>query len=168
MIPAADSPLARLLDGPMRPGRVLWIGLRPARREGLVPVERAELVVGEGLVGDHYAGRSHERDVTLMQREDLDAIASFLDRDAIDPALLRRNILVEGINLLALKDRRIRIGTAELEWTGECDPCGRMDENLGSGGYNAVRRHGGITARVVTSGVVRIGDTVERLLPTRS
>jgi MOSC domain-containing protein YiiM len=33
-----------------------------------------------------------------------------------------------------------------------------MEEIFGEGGYNAVRSHGGITARVVQSGVVRVGD----------
>jgi MOSC domain-containing protein YiiM len=71
--------------------------------------------------------------------------------------------MVEGINLLALKDRRFRIGSALLEWSGECHPCSRMDETLGTGGYNAVRSHGGITARVLEGAVLRVGDRVERM-----
>ena len=47
-----------------QPGAVVWIGLRPARREALVPVEAAE-IVESGLVGDH--GRPGKRAVTLMQ-----------------------------------------------------------------------------------------------------
>lgn len=164
-MPAPGSPLAKLLDGPMAPGRVAWIGLRPERRSPVIAVEVAELVAGSGIVGDHFRSANNSpRQVTLIQREHLDAIASFLGVERIDPSALRRNIVVEGVNLLALKDRRIRIGEAELAWSGECDPCGRMEENLGAGGYNAVRRHGGVTARVVKGGRVRIGDPVERIL----
>lgn len=164
-MPPADSPLAKLLDGPMRAGRVAWIGLRPERRKPLQVVEAAELLAGRGLVGDHYqTARDSPRQVTLIAREHLAAIASFLGVAAVDPAQLRRNIMVEGVNLLALKDRRFRVGEAELEWSGECDPCGFMETTLGPGGYNAVRRHGGITARVRVSGVVRLGDPIERLL----
>lgn len=164
-MPPANSPLAKLLDGPMRPGRVTWIGLRPQRRAPVQAVATAELVAGQGLQGDHYhTTRDSPRQVTLIAREHLAAIASHLGLPQVLPEQLRRNIVVEGINLLALKDRRFRLGAAELEWSGECDPCGFMEETLGPGGYNAVRRHGGITARVRISGTVRLGDPVERLL----
>jgi len=160
------SPLTRLLAAPMRPGCVCWIGLRPARREPLLAQSVAVLDPASGLVGDHYSSRiSHARQVTLIGHEDLAAIASFLGRDEVGPALLRRNILVSGINLLALKGRQIGLGAALLEVTGECQPCSRMEEILGPGGYNAVRGHGGITARVVAGGTVRVGDIVRRIDP---
>ncbi len=76
------------------------------------------------------------------------------------PALLRRNIVVSGINLLALNGAQFSIGGALMEGTGHCHPCSRMEETFGPGGYNAVRGHGGITARVLSGGVVRVGDPV--------
>ncbi|MDP3257904.1 MOSC domain-containing protein [Bosea sp. (in: a-proteobacteria)] len=158
------SPLARLLDAPLRPGRIVWIGLRPARRAPLLVVESARLDPAQGLIGDHYSSRTGgARHVTLIQAEHLAAIASHLGRDALPPECLRRNIVVAGINLAALKGRRFRLGTVLLEATGECHPCSRMEEILGSGGYNAVRGHGGITARVIADGEVVVGDAVERL-----
>ena len=161
----SGSPLAALLAGPMRPGHVVWIGLRPVRRQDVVPVERVAAVAGKGLEGDHYKSRSGSgRQVTLIQAEHLAAIATFLQSDRIDPALLRRNIVVEGINLLALKDRRFSLGTAILEYSGACHPCSRMEESLGPGGYNAVRGHGGITARVIQIGEIHVGDSVTALI----
>ena len=76
----------------------------------------------------------------------------------IDPLLLRRNIVVEGLNLQSLKGKQFKIGDAILEYTGECHPCSRMEENLGTGGYNAMRGHGGITAKILTSGHISIGE----------
>ena len=81
-------------------------------------------------------------------------------KQRIDPEVLRRNISVSGINLLALKGKRFRIGSVLLEYTGLCHPCSRMEEVLGKGGYNAVRGHGGSTAMVVESGSVSVSNWV--------
>jgi MOSC domain-containing protein YiiM len=159
-----DSPIGRLLAGPMQPGRLEWIGLRPARRAAILMPGAATLTAGHGVEGDHYdTQRNGPRQVTLVAAEDLAAIASFLGLAEISPGLFRRNFVIRGINLLALKDRRFRVGTALLEGSGECAPCSRMEEALGPGGYNAVRGHGGITARVIENGEVAIGDLVERV-----
>ena len=69
--------------------------------------------------------------VTLIAEEQLAAIASFLGRAAVLPAELRRNVVLAGINLSALKERQVRLGSAVLEVTGECHPCSRMEEILG-------------------------------------
>ncbi|HEV2509535.1 MOSC domain-containing protein [Bosea sp. (in: a-proteobacteria)] len=166
MQPQPGSLLSELLNAPIRPGRVVWIGLRPARRAAMTSVETATASAAEGLVGDRYNGRSGSRQITLIQREHLAAIASHLGLERIDPDQLRRNIVVERINLAALKDHRFRLGTAILAWTGECHPCSRMEEAFGPGGYNAVRGHGGITARVIESGTIALGDKLERLPAT--
>jgi MOSC domain-containing protein YiiM len=156
------------LDTLPQVGRVEWIGLSPGRRQPIVPVEQALVRVGTGLEDDYHAlgGQSH-RQVTLIQFEHLGVIASLVGRACVTPDLLRRNIAVQGINLLALRERRFRIGEAILEGTGPCDPCSRMEDNLGPGGLNAMRGHGGITARVLVEGTIRAGDTVE-LLPLAS
>ena len=141
-----------------REGRVDWIGVRPARRADLIELGDVA-IVERGLVGDHRA-RPGKRAVTLIQAEHLPAIAAMAGKTDMDPGLLRRNIVVSGINLLALRKRRFRLGTAILEGTGPCAPCSRMEEALGPGGYNAVRGHGGITARVVEPGRAATGDAV--------
>jgi len=122
-----------------------------------------ELDPSQGALGDRYAGRSGNRHLTLIQAEHLPAIGSYLGLPAVDPARLRRNVVVSGLNLLALKGQRFRLGEAVLEVTGECHPCSRMEEEFGTGGYNAVRGHGGITARVLESGAVSLGDALVRL-----
>ncbi|ABD07221.1 MOSC [Rhodopseudomonas palustris HaA2] len=161
---APDTPLGRLMTAPMRPGRLDWIGLRPARRAAVLVAEQATLIAGRGIDGDRYRTSTNgARQVTLVAAEDLVAIAAFLGRDDVAPELLRRNFVIRGVNLVALKGQRFRIGAALLEGAGDCAPCSRMEETLGPGGYNAVRGRGGLTARVIEGGVVRIGDALERV-----
>jgi MOSC domain-containing protein YiiM len=153
-----------LLNGPMRAGVVTWIGVRPARREALVSVGEAELDPASGLLGDHYRGRTNQaRQVTLISAEQIAAIGSYLGVERVGPEQLRRNIVVSGINLAALKGQMFRLGSAVLLATGECHPCSRMEEVFGQGGYNAVRGHGGITARIIEGGRVRVGDPIVRV-----
>jgi MOSC domain-containing protein YiiM len=156
--------LSDLLARFPHPGEVAWIGRRPARRAAVIPCTAVTALAGCGLEGDHYAGRSGSRGVTLVQAEHLAVLGALLRRGPIDPALLRRNLVVSGVNLLALKGQRFRIGTAVLEGTGPCPPCSRMEETLGPGGYNAVRGHAGLNARVITGGTIRLGDAVIPLL----
>lgn len=140
-----------------QPGQITWIGLRPARRAPLLPVEEAE-VTKLGLVGDR--GSSTKRAVTLVQAEHLPVVGALLGRGPVTASDLRRNLVVSGLNLAALKGRSLRIGTAVLEITTICAPCSRMEETFGPGGYSAVRGHGGYCARVVSPGLLRIGDAV--------
>ena len=158
-----DSPLARLMATLPRAGKVEWIGLRPARDEAMIATGTVEAIAGAGLVGDRYKSGSGKRGITLIQAEHLPAIAALAQRPDLTPALLRRNVVVSGIPLVALKQRRFRIGTAIFEGTEECDPCSRMEDALGPGGYNAMRGHGGLCARIVEGGTFGLGDALEAL-----
>ena len=158
-----DSPLGRLLRAPMRPGVVHWLAARPARRAAMAASGTLQLDPVCGVQGDHHrSATTGLRQVTLIADTDLEAIGRCMGL-AVTPEQLRRNVVVVGVNLHALKGWRFRVGGAVLEATGPCHPCSRMEQTLGTGGYNAVRGHGGITARVVEAGEVRLGDAVERL-----
>jgi MOSC domain-containing protein YiiM len=142
-------------------GRLEWIGISGERRGKVQAVSEATLRVGTGIDGEHHAtGGTSKRQVTLIQQEHLPVVATLLGREKVPPELLRRNLVVSGINLLALKERRFRIGSVLLEGSGPCAPCSRMEENLGPGGYNTMRGHGGITAVVIEGGTIRVGDVV--------
>lgn len=155
-----DSELGRLLATISQRGRVQWIGLRPARGVDMLEVDAVEALTEKGLRGDRYKSASGKRGITLIQAEHLPAIAALSGHDAVLPSQLRRNVLVSGIALIALKDREFRIGDLLLQGTGPCEPCSMMEAALGPGGYNAMRGHGGICARVVQGGVLHIGDEV--------
>ncbi len=141
------------------PGRLDWIGLRAARLAPLRAVREAAITVS-GLEGDH--GRPGKRAVTLIQAEHLPVIAALCGLEDLAPEVLRRNLVISGINLSTLRGQEIVLGEARLRLTTVCAPCSRMETALGSGGYNAMRGHGGWCAEVVHPGAIRVGD---RLTP---
>ena len=141
-------------------GKVDLITIRHERKQLPEKLASVEVSIENGLAGDHYKGRNRKRQVTLIQKEHLDAVASILGKP-VDPLLTRRNIVVSGINLLAFKDQQFKIGAEViLEMTGLCHPCSQMETNFGAGGYNAMRGHGGITTKVIKGGTIRAGDEV--------
>ena len=95
-----------------------------------------------------------------MQSEHLAVMGALLGEPPLDPARLRRNLVVSGLNLAALQGRQFKVGEALLQGTGLCHPCARMEAILGPGGYNAMRGHGGLNARVLSGGLIRVGDVV--------
>ncbi|WP_045493854.1 MOSC domain-containing protein [Pseudomonas sp. StFLB209] len=159
------SPLQQLLAEVPQTGQVRWIGVRPQARGAMLELDAVEARREAGLTGDHARpGPRNARQVTLIQWEHLAVISALLGRPADQPILpqdLRRNLVISGINLFSLKGRRFRVGQAILETTGWCQPCARLEQNLGVGTFQAVRGHGGITARVIQSGIIRLCDDLQ-------
>lgn len=159
-----DAKLQPLMGNFRQPGTVVWIGLRPQREAPLQVVEEAEVITGKGLAGDRVTQlQQSKRHVTLIMSEHLAATANILGLDTVDPGLTRRNIVTKGINLMALKNKRFKLGTAVLELTAPCHPCTRMETNLGEGGFNAMRGHGGWCAIVHEGGFVKMGDQIQAI-----
>jgi MOSC domain-containing protein YiiM len=156
-----------------RPGRVEVVYLRPARGAPARSVPTACAEAGQGLQGDRASvSRStrpggSKRQVTLIQAEHLPVLAALIGRALVDPAELRRNLVVSGLNLLAARslfaDQQLHLHLGShvvLRITGPCEPCSKMEQVLGHGGYNAMRGHGGVTACIIQSGSISVGDLV--------
>jgi MOSC domain-containing protein YiiM len=154
-------------------GRIDAIFLRPKRDAAALRVDSVIAEVDRGLLGDRSAERAParpgggKRQVTLIQAEHLPLIGAWSGTAPLDPATLRRNLVVSGINLLALRspfvDQALHVcigAEVVLVMTGPCDPCSKMEAALGVGGYNVMRGHGGLTARVLHGGRLAVGDAV--------
>jgi MOSC domain-containing protein YiiM len=145
-------------------GRVEAIIVRGSPGEPARSIAATAAVAGIGLADDRLGQRGEAelstRQVTLIQSEHLPVIARLARVTAVDAVALRRNLVVSGVNLLALKNARLQVGEALLEIVGPCQPCSRMEEAIAPGGYAAMRGHGGMTARVITGGPIHVGDAV--------
>ncbi|PLW68176.1 MOSC domain-containing protein [Pseudohalioglobus lutimaris] len=141
-------------------GTLEWIGVRPARRSPMRELACVNALAGLGLAGDHRSEKTpgSGRQVTLISREFIAQIAHFTGAKHIDPAILRRNLVVSGVNLNALRYQRFRIGEALFEAGALCHPCSRMEQALGKGGVAAMLGHGGLCCRILESGKVGVGD----------
>ena len=154
-------PLDRYLDT-LPAGIVEWIGVRPRRRAPLECLKAVKAVAGQGLEGDHRMTKTpgSGRQVTLISAEFIRHIAAHLGEEALEPARLRRNIVVSGFNLNALRRQRFWIGGALLEATQLCHPCARMEAELGAGGVVAMYGYGGLCAKIIEGGVIEVGATI--------
>ena len=162
-------------------GQLQAIYCRPARGIMCVQTDCVTAIAGRGLKNDRASltvsrntlslnlPRSNRpvsnRQVTLIQAEHIAVISALMNK-TIDPAILRRNLVVSGINLLAAKSlfkdqpMHLIINDVILEITGPCEPCSKMEASIGIGAYNAMRGHGGVNAKVIMGGKLKPGDIV--------
>ncbi len=143
--------------------KVLAIHLAPGTRLPVRAVESVVAEAGTGLVGDRYHGARH-RHVTIQSQEFLDHAAAELGYD-YDPGATRRNITVDAGEIPTRPGARLRIGTVDLEVVRVAAPCRLLDDSVGPGAAAALRRRAGSVCRLLTSGTIRVGDSVVTDLP---
>ncbi len=123
---------------------------------------------GVGLAGDRYAlaagtysasGRG-PRDVTLVEREAVDAVRA----DGVDltEADTRRNLVTEGVALNHLVGCTFRIGAIRLRGLRLAEPCAYLEQLTRLPGVREALVHrGGLRAELLDDGELRVGDVVE-------
>lgn len=149
-------------------GYVKAIHIADAARAPVRAVDEALAVAGRGLAGDRYergAGTfsnwPHDHEFTLVEAEALDAAeAEFGLRLA--PGESRRNVTTRGVRLNPLIGKRFRIGdTVVCEGTRLCEPCAHLEIVTQKGSLcRILAGRGGLRARIVTGGPIRVGDTI--------
>jgi MOSC domain-containing protein YiiM len=141
------------------PTSVSSIHVAKATRLPMRSVERVEVEAGKGIVGDRYHGTRH-RHVTVQSATALAESAAVFGRD-IPAALTRRNLTVADGVVPRDPGARIRVGDVLLEVVRVAAPCKLLDDTIGAGAQEALRRRGGSVCRVLESGTIRIGDAVD-------
>lgn len=127
-----------------------------------------ECLPGRGLEGDRYANgqghwiRTDGCEVTLVTVEDL-ARANGRGRQSFDSGEHRRNLVIGGIPLDAMRNRQLLIGDVTFAFHRLRPPCGYLDRLLQPGAGKALGRGAGIGLKIVTAGQVRVGDKVRVL-----
>ena len=160
-----ENSILKKLRNQLPIGSLTWIGLRPYHKGTMTVVNSAEALIDLGLQGDHRCDKSpgSGRQVTIISREYIEQIVRHLNRTTIDPSLLRRNLVIRGMNLNLLRHQHIRIGEANFELNALCHPCSRMNAALGEGGATAMYGYGGYCAKVIKGGALSVGDSVQWL-----
>ncbi len=153
----------------IKPGQLQWIGVRPEHKNPMLVMPSVYAQEGLGLTGDHRCTKTpgSSRQVTVISSEYISQIEHFSGIDNIDPKRLRRNLVISGINLTALRYQQFTIGSAVFEATALCHPCSRMEKELGPGGLVAMLGHGGLCAKIIQSGTIEVGDTVKVITPSQ-
>jgi MOSC domain-containing protein YiiM len=130
-------------------------------------VEEIRTVEGCGIEGDRYCQGTgfwtrygDVCQVTLIEGEDLDYIQDELDI-GVKNGEHRRNIITRGIRLGDLRRKRFRIGDAVLEYDRPRPPCRHVQDLSERGMTRALKGRGGICAKVVRAGNIRVQDTIE-------
>lgn len=120
-------------------------------------VAEVECVAGRGLRGDRFFDykADYRGQVTLFSREVFADLAAALHLPEANPANLRRNLLVSGVNLADLFGRHFEIQGVQLEGVDECKPCYWMDEAIAPGAHAWLKGRGGLRCRILSDGWLR-------------
>ncbi len=130
-------------------------------------VAEAELVASKGLVGDRFFETSRpDSAVTFFAHEVIERLADELDLPLLDPIVLRRNVVIEGVDLNALRGHEFEIvsGDACVRFcgAGESYPCRWMNAAVVPGAMGWLKGRGGLRCRVLSDGMLRRGEAMLR------
>ena len=133
---------------------------KPPGKAPCESVPSAELVAGKGIVGDRFFGYKddYKGQVTFFSLETYQRLCDTFTVHDKDPSVFRRNIVVEGADLPSLIGERFQVGDITFEGICESSPCYWMEQAFCEGAEEALKGHGGLRAKVLTSGTLNTGD----------
>jgi|TARA_B110000902_G_scaffold211548_1_gene242313 MOSC domain-containing protein YiiM len=153
-------------------GKLLYIHIAPIASADMIELEEAELVVGKGIVNDRYFNQSGTyskipdiRDITLIENEVLDALASNqppLQKKSIilKPIEHRRNLTTSGVPLNYLVGKKFQIGEVILKGGRLNFPCKYLADLLKKPLLLPLYNRSGLNCSIERGGIIRKGDKI--------
>ena len=133
-------------------GTIRAIFIKQEKGGKSIPLESVRATEG-GFDGDRHAGPSRQRQILLVSEGVLNDLK-------LDAGSISENVVVDGIDVMALKDgQQLHLGDALVAVTIPCEPCIQM-ERIRPGLQDALQNRRGMFVRVVATGTVRVGDRV--------
>ena len=131
---------------------------KPPSNHPLIAVDTVNCVAGKGLLGDRFFDYkpNYKGQVTLFDFSVYQAMCKELDIYDKDPLVLRRNLLVQGEDLLSLIGQKFTIQGVNLLGVEECSPCFWMDQAFGIGAEKFLKGQGGLRCRILADGVFSV------------
>lgn len=128
-----------------------------------IEAAQIECVAGRGIRGDRFFDfkEDYKGQITFFSLEVFDALRRELNLPHATPAMIRRNALVSGADLPALVGREFEIQGVRFAGAEECRPCYWMDATLGPGAEVWLRGRGGLRARILSNGRLRVGPVAQ-------
>jgi MOSC domain-containing protein YiiM len=133
---------------------------KPPDNYPLVEVPRIECVAGRGIRGDRFYDYrdNYKGQITFFSSEVFERLARHFDLDGKSPGVLRRNLIVSGIDLNELIGQEFSIQGVRLRGTGHCKPCYWLDQAFAPGTEEFLEGNGGLRAEILTDGAIAVGD----------
>jgi MOSC domain-containing protein YiiM len=135
------------------------IHVAKATRLPMRAVDSVVVEAGRGIVGDRYHGTRH-RHVTVQSASSL-AEATQAYGAEVRAGLTRRNLTLDEGVVPRDPGSRIRVGPVLLEVVRVAAPCKLLDDTIGRGAQEALRRRAGSVCRVLEGGTLHVGDLVD-------
>jgi len=144
-------------------GKIEAINITNVSENNTFYVNQAILEKGKGIVNDRYYGNFIEKkeQVTLINLEEINNFNSQIKQN-IDAKNFRRNIIVSGINLKKLINKKIKINEVTLKIHEVCQPCKYLQDRLKIPSLvKMLINKSGVRAEIITSGSLAVGDVIK-------
>ena len=131
---------------------------RPPSEHPMVEVPEVRCFAGRGLEGDRFLDfkTDYKGQITFFAMEVYRRLSEDLDVSDRSPAVFRRNVITEGLDLNALIGTEFELQGVRFFGTAECSPCHWMNRAFGPGAENALRGRGGLRAKILSDGELRV------------